>query len=78
MSERETNTKKRNAGVAIVLLLAALVLIKDLLTFLVVGDHERDWQLGTEPNIPAETYQSTEPPTAAADAPPQVTLPERP
>lgn len=60
----------------IVGLIAALIVVWGGLVFFLVGDQPREWDYGSYPYVPGESYQSTERVPQSAEAPPQVQLPE--
>lgn len=74
MDKAAIDRRAQRRGIWIVLSLALLVLVKDLFTFLVVGDQPRDWDYGTLPMIPGESPISVQPLPPGA-APPQTELP---
>ena len=74
-SERGGASGRETRDLLIIGLIATLIVVWAGLVYFLVGDRPREWDYGSQPYIPAESYRSTEAPPPAQNAPTQVELP---
>ncbi len=78
--EREENARECRENIvawAIVGLLVAVMFLRVAIGMVLYDNPPRDWQYRVSPQIPAQSYSSTQPVTGSVEVPRQVTLTPR-
>jgi hypothetical protein len=78
-TEEELGRERRKTIVTWVIIgfLVALMFIRVGLGMMLYGNPPRTWQFRVSPQIPAQSYSSTQPVTGSVEVPPQVILTPR-